>query len=970
MGGGNPAKPSRSYRVTPAAAPPPPAPPRHFWRRSAGCLLKSAVILLFILILLGLAVGSAAIIQYYRIAQTLPDVNTLKQHALTFETTRILDRNGNTLYEIMDPTGGKRTYVPLAKISPYLVAATLATEDKDFYSHAGFDPIAIARALWQNYTTGGISSGASTITQQLARGLLFSPEERVERSLQRKAREIVLAAELTRRYSKDEILELYLNQNFYANYAYGVEAASETYFNTSAENLTLAQAAFLAGLPQSPGVYDVATNRDVTMRRFKQVLVLLLELSSERACVYVSNSVEKVCVDEVATASAAAEMENYTFQPEQAGMHFPHWVNYIRSLLAQTYDPQTIYRSGFTVYTTLDPALQDSAEKIVKDQVAALKDRDVTNGALLAIRPSTGEILAMVGSADFSNAAISGEVNMATSQTRQPGSTIKPLTYVAAFEKGWNPATILWDVPSAFPPSGDPSDTRDPYKPVNYDGKFHGPVSVRTALSNSYNIPAVKALQFVGIYDDPKVPGEDGLLAFARRLGITSLTRNDYGLALSLGGGEVSLLEMTAAYAVFANGGRRIPPVAITKIVDYQGNLVYEYAPPAGDQVVRVEHAYLISSILSDINARVPAFGPHPVINLAFPAAVKTGTTNDFRDNWTIGYTPDLVTGVWVGNADYSAMKNTTGLTGAAPIWAQFMTGAVPAVTGGKPTGFSRPPGVVEQVICSMSGTEPSQWCSQQRMEVFAADQPPPYKENDLWQKIRIDTWTGLAASAECADFTDEKSSINVKDPWAVRWIKDTAEGKAWADSAGFSPPFFFTPEQACKSSDPRPVIALANLADGQTVTTSPFDILGVISASANFDHFRIEYGSGENPGEWHLIVDGVTTPVKETGKLATWTLQDVPAGPFTLRVYLSSTQGTYAEKRIHLNVDIPTPTATATATATTTPTPTRTATITPTPTVTPTKVPPTPTPTPTDTPTPTETPTTTVAALDPGPHP
>jgi membrane carboxypeptidase/penicillin-binding protein len=250
-------------------------------------------------------------------------------------------------------------------------------------------------------------------------------------------------------------------------------------------------------------------------------------------------------------AQAAREIRNTPFRAPQVTMRYPHWVNYVRQLLESQYDAQTIYRSGFTVYTTLDAALQDVAQSIVSAQVQALADRHVTNGALVAIRPSTGEILAMVGSADFYNAAISGQVNMATSPTRQPGSAIKPLTYVAAFEKGWTPATLIWDVPSEFPPSGDPNDPRPPYKPVNYDGKFHGAVTVRSALANSYNIPAVKALQFVGIYDDPATPQKDGLIAMAERLGITSLTRPDYGLSLTLGGGDVSLLELTAAYAVF-----------------------------------------------------------------------------------------------------------------------------------------------------------------------------------------------------------------------------------------------------------------------------------------------------------------------------------------------------------------------------------------------------------------------------------
>ncbi len=691
--------------------------------------------------------GAFAVYQYYNIAASLPGIEDLTSHASQFETTRILDRNGDVLYEILDPNAGRRTYVPLEQMSPYLVAATVATEDKEYYNHPGFDLTAIIRASIQNYTGGTIVSGASTITQQLARMLLFTPEERFDRSLQRKAREAVLAAEITRKYSKEQILELYLNEIYYGNLAYGIEAAAETYFNTTSDKLTLAQASFLAGLPQSPSVYDIYSNRDETLRRHKQVLILMWQASEEKGCIFVSTNIQRVCVDPSAAAAAATEMDNFEFVPNRGGIRYPHWVNYIRSLLEEQYDPQTIYRSGFTVYTTLDPRLQDLADQIVGDQVASLADRNVTDGALVAIQPKTGEILAMTGSADFYNDAISGQVNMATSSTRQPGSAFKPITYAAAFEKGWTPATLIWDVTSEFPPSGRSDDLRDPYVPVNYDGRQHGPVTVRTALANSLNIPAVKTLAFVGIFDDPNLPGPDGVIKYAERLGITSLTRPDYGLSLTLGGGEVSLMELTQAYAVFANNGRRIPPVAITKVVDFTGSVVFEYQPPTGDQVIRAEHAYLISSILSDNQARAMMFGTDSVLALPFPSAAKTGTTNDFRDNWTMGYTPDLAVGVWVGNADYTPMENTTGLSGAAPIWAHFMEQAVPVIAGPNPQGFSRPAGIVDRVICKVSGTEPSEWCTEQATEIFAADQLPLSKESDLWKQARIDTWSGLLAS-------------------------------------------------------------------------------------------------------------------------------------------------------------------------------------------------------------------------------
>ena len=459
-------------------------------RRWLACLVYGLIAGAFLFIIGGFCMGSVFLYEYYSIARSLPTVSDLQQRASQFETTRILDRNGNLLYEILDPNAGRRTYVTLDKVSPALVAATIATEDKDFYIHPGYDFWAILRALWQNYITGDTVSGASTITQQLARALLLSPEERSQRTYLRKAREIILAAEITRRYSKDQILELYLNEIYYGNLAYGIEAAAETYFGTTADKLTLSQAAFLAGLPQSPAVYDIYTNSAATLLRQQQVLVLMFALSNQRGCIEVSNSPGRVCVDATSASGAANEMKSYTFKAPDIDIRYPHWVNYVRSQLEAQYDPQRIYRSGFTIYTTLDPTLQDMAQQMVTDQVAQLVDKNAHDGALVAIRPSTGEILAMVGSPDFYNVEISGQINMAVSATRQPGSSIKPITYVAAFEKGWTPATLIWDVPSEFPPSGDPNDTRDPYKPVNYDGKFHGPVTVRTALSNSFNLPA------------------------------------------------------------------------------------------------------------------------------------------------------------------------------------------------------------------------------------------------------------------------------------------------------------------------------------------------------------------------------------------------------------------------------------------------------------------------------------------------
>lgn len=912
-------------------------------RGNRGCLLRGVVLSAFAFIILGLCVGSILVYQYFSIASALPDVGELKDRTSQFQTTRILDRNGQPLFELLDPNAGRRNYVPLSEISPYLVAATIATEDKEFYSNPGFDPIAIVRALWQNYVTDGQGGGASTITQQLARALLLTPEERAQRTYSRKTREIILAAEITRRYTKDEILELYLNEIYYGNLAYGIEAASQTYFHKSAKDLTMGEAAFLAGLPQSPAVYDIYTNPEATLVRQQQVLVLMFELSQKDNCIKVSNSEEKICVDPVSATDAANAIKAYPFTPPNYGATYPHWVNFVRAQLEEMFDAQTIYRSGFVVYTTLDPVLQDRAQQLVTEQVAAMVDSNAHNGALVSIRPSTGEILAMVGSPDFNNAAISGQINMAISPTRQPGSSIKPITYVAAFEKGWTPSTLIWDVPTQFPDGANP-----PYEPRNYDGKFHGALTVRVALANSFNIPAVKALEFVGIYDNPDTPEKEGMIAMAERLGITSFTRDDYGLSLTLGGGDVSLIDMTTAYSVFANSGKKVTPVSILKITTFDGEVVYEYEQPEAEQLLREEHAYLISSILSDNQARSWMFGPNSSLNLSFPVAAKTGTTNDIRDNWTLGYTPDLVTGVWVGNADYTPMVGTSGLSGAAPIWSQFMEFAVPYITNGAPTPFTRPAGIVDKIVCRLSGTEPSNFCQSQYTEVFAFDQLPLPHGYDLARRVPIDLWTGYQASDACDGPTRDELVLNVKDEWARKWL-ETDDGQRWLENNELpSDDIKYAPERECKEGDPRPEIELS-LNDGQVISSPSLEIKGTATSDGFFEKWVLDFGIGEDPDSWTGLAE--SDKPAENSTLHTWNLSGVPNGIVTLRLTLVGKNGE-VDKEIRLNINLPTPTPPP---ATMTPSPTQFI-----PTETPTQIIVPPSETPTFAPPPSETPTAT----------
>ena len=894
-----------------------------------------AVVLLFFL-----AVG-ATVVGYVAIANQLPPPEELPTHQTAFVSSKIYDRQGHLLYEVTDPQGGRRTRVSLDQISPYLIQATIATEDRNFYAHRGFDPIAILRAFYYNFSERRIVSGASTITQQVARNVLLTPEERMQETAWRKIKEIVLATELTRVYPKDTILEIYLNEIYYGNLAYGIQAAAETYFGADAASLTLGQAAFLAGLPQSPAVYDpFAGGLDLALSRQEDVLALMVEAG------YIGHT---------EAGLAAAEIRSYKFRAPQLDINTaPHFVVYVRQTLEATYGPEALYRgTGLRVYTTLDPRLQALAEQAVREGVAAMADQQATNGALVALDPATGHILAMVGSAGFYNEEIDGQVNVAL-RCRQPGSSIKPLTYVAAFERGWTPATLMWDLETEFPDGANP-----PYVPVNYDGKYHGPMLLRDALANSYNIPAVEALQFVGV---------DGLLEMATRLGVQSLAQPQfycpeypydqppaYGLALTLGGGEVKLLEMAGAFAVFANGGVRTSPNPILRIEDSQGKVVVDNSAPAGEQVVSPEHAYLITSILSDAQARCRAFRCPSVLELSRPAAAKTGTTNDFRDAWTIGYTPDLVAGVWVGNSDNSPMSQVAGGSGAAPIWHSFMEAAH---TDLPVRGFARPPGVVEYEICADSGARPTDYCPQRRVEAFAEDQPPLDKEHDWYQMVKIDNLTGLLANELCPDQVVERLMIVIADE----------RGREWAQA---HPEYFgslpLTPLEQCTAATDRPLVFITQPAPGSTVY-GVVPVVGTVQLP-DFERYEAQYGVGDNPQGWGWISGPHLAQVRD-GPLTEWDASHLAPGVYTLRVTALDRQQHRFEAKVQVYVGAPTETPTMGApTLTPTPAPTLAPTWTPTamptstfePTFTPTVVLPTSTPTNTPVPpasTPTETPT------------
>ena len=661
-------------------------------------------------------------------------------------STKIYDRKGRLLYEIMDPHAGKHTPLPLDQIPLYLRQATVATEDAGFYTNPGVDFRAILRAIITNLRGGEVISGGSTITQQLARNLLLSPRERRERTLTRKLRESILAWRLARTYSKDEILALYLNEIYYGNMAYGVEAAAQAYFGKSVAELDLAECALLAGLPQAPATYNPLENPKAAKERQAVVLDLMVKSG------YIS-----------AEEARLAKEERLHFAAVPFPIRAPHFVMYVRGILEREFGLERLYRGGLRVYTTLDLDMQETARRIVRRHLSALAERrpdpHVTSAALVALDPTTGEILAMLGSPDYFDPRIDGAVNACLAH-RQPGSSIKPITYAVAFDpardRPYTPATMVVDVRTAFV-----TKEGEPYVPMNYDLTFHGPVLLREALASSYNLVAVKVLDHVGL---------DNMIALARRLGITTFDDVErFGLALTLGGGEVRLLELTAAYAAFANGGFKVEPVAILRVEDSQGRTLKEYRPRHGERVLDERVAYLITEILSDDAARAPAFGEGSVLKLSRPAAVKTGTTTDWRDNWTVGYTPDLVVGVWAGNPDNSPMRDVSGVTGAAPIWHDFME----EVLKGRPVrSFVEPEGMVHVEVCALSGKLPNPYCPHRRREVFIAGTEP--KEMcTMHQLLRLDAATGQLATPDTPPERVVERVYTVLPAEAVEWGRE-----------------------------------------------------------------------------------------------------------------------------------------------------------------------------------------------------
>lgn len=831
-------------------------------------LLGALVVLIFGsvgLVVSGIALVTMTLLSIYaEMARDLPDPSLLsKQTSTQFKTTKIYDRTGQVLlYELFDPTGGNRTYVTLDQISPDLINATVALEDKTFWTNEGVDYLGMARALY-NMARGQSFQGGSTLTQQLVKKVLLPQRESQSRTnLELKLKEMIMAREISAKYSKRQILEWYLNTVYYGNLAYGIEAAADAYFGKHAKDLTLSEAATLAAIPQYPALNPIDNPEEAKRRRD----ITLDRMVAEG---YIS-----------AAQAEAAKQSKIVVVQKKFDIQAPHFVFYVRQYLEERYGPDAVNKGGWKVYTTLDYDIQTKAEEIARNQIAKLtaEKRNVSNASVVVIKPSTGEIVAMVGSVDYFNREIDGQVNIATSP-RQPGSSFKLFSYLQAFEVGTkdgrklSPASVVYDVRTAFEDPPNP-----PYVPENYDRKYHGPVRLRVALASSYNIPAVKVLDMVGIRN---------VLDLAHRMGITTLDKN-YGLALTLGGGEVKLLDMTYAYSVVANGGvmagqpvpeekrrpgyRKLDPVAVLKIVDAEGKVIEEYKQPSVERIVSEQAAYLITDVLSDNNARAPAFGLNSVLRLSRPAAVKTGTTSSWKDNWTLGYTPDYAVGVWVGNADNSEMEHISGITGAAPIWhdvMEYIHAKLPV------KNFVEPPNLVRVNVCETSGLLPTPECPKVVRELFIKGNEPTEFDN-IWRAFRIFIPNGKLATA--FNPPDQVTTVvyPVYPPEAADWVKE--------NNIPQPPTEFDTTYAASTAGGDLAIFKPASYA----YVKGTVEVIGKVKIP-DLREWRLNVGAGLDPTEWLTVAQG--GGAIDNGLIGTWTTNE--NGLYTLQLTAIDGSGT-----------------------------------------------------------------------------
>jgi 1A family penicillin-binding protein len=835
---------------------------RFFGTRQAKMKLMSMVIYGGFIALVGLVLFIGLLFAWY--AKDLPRPD--KVHRTSGLSTVILDRNGEKLYDIFQEAD--RIPATWDEIPTSLKDATIAVEDKDFYKHQGLSPTGIVRGMLACILLHRCQGG-STLTQQLVKNVLLSQE----RTLPRKMKEAVLAIQIEQKYSKNDILTMYLNEAPYGGTAAGVKAAAQHYFNKDVKDLTLTECVVLAGMPQSPTYYSPFTGEP--------------KAYVDRATQVLRRMREDGYITPIQEADTKKQLPNLVFSQGDDALRAPHFVAYIKDLLIKQFGQQAIDKGGLTVTTTLDWKLQDAAQTAVKEEVAKAKNLKVSNGAAVVLEPGSGEILAMVGSKDYGATDSSGlKFNVVTQAERQPGSSLKPIIYAAALLKGYTPSTMIMDVDTKYP-SGDPK--KPEYNPKNYDGKFRGPMQMRYALANSINTIAVKMTALVGVRDVLKLGYDMGISTWEP----TDETLKRVGLSLPLGGAEVHLIDIATAYSVFANGGKRVDPVAILKVTDVNGKTIFENKPASARQVLDPGVAFLISSMLSDNDARKDTFGLKSYLNIpGRTVAAKTGTTDDKRDNWTAGYTKDRVVVTWVGNNDNSPMNPAlaSGVTGAAPIWNRIMVAALKTLPE---ASFDKPDSITDMDIDAIGGGLPYQ-DNPKRHEYFLKG-TEPNGPSPIYQKLKISRHDNskLANSVEVAtgDY-DEKQFIVLKedDPVSSDGKNRWQDGiNAWIATQGDNSKY--KPPTETYSGTNQVVLNVKQPQDNSQVNDNNVKVEGEVISTADVE--KVEF-----------FVDG--SKAKEVSDKNFSVSLTIANGSHTIHIRAQDKRGTATDRDIHVGVNTP----------------------------------------------------------------
>lgn len=805
-------------------------------------------------------IGSFGLFLWY--SRDLPSPGKLSQSSQN--STVFYDRNDKIIYELYKDKN--RVPVPFDEISERLKQATVAIEDKTFYTNSGISQTGILRSFLLLIVKGKISGGGSTITQQLIKNVLLDSS----RSPSRKIKEAILAVEVNKRYTKDEILGMYLNEAPYGGSYWGVDTASRGYFGKDPKDLNLVESAIMAGLPQSPSYYSPFIGEEGAWKdRTKDVLRRMREDK------YISKDEEKEAVE---------QLDKVEFKSAPEDITAAHYIFYIKRIIEEEYG-EKILDQGLSVKTTLDLDMQKKAETIVKEQIEKLEKGKfaVSNGALIAVDSKTGEVIAYVGSHDYLNEK-NGQFDVISQGVRQPGSTLKPLEYAVAFENGYTPSTVLMDVKTEFPNQGGKD-----YVPQNYNGKFTGPVQIRFALGNSLNLPAVKMLAMIGLRDFLQKANDMGMTELAP----TTKNLQDLGLSASLGGGSVSLLNLTSSFSVFANSGKKVDVQPITEIKDFKGKTIFKAKKPKERQVLSPEIAFLISHILSDDNARRDTFGGGSLLNIrGKTVAVKTGTSDDKVDNYAIGFTKGVTLGVWVGNNDYTPMnpRISSGTTGATPIWNSMMTELLKKYDDGI---MAKPDKVKAIEVDSYLGGLPHEG-DPKRSEYFI-EGTEPKEVSPYYKKLKISKSTGkIANDVEVRNGNyDEKEYIIIteSDPISTdgrnRWQEAI---DAWVREQGNDK--LKPPTETSDNNIDDVIVTIRNPGDKSTVGNA-FDIQVKITTGPGIKNIKLY----KNGSEFKSI-DGNNKEITES--------VNFPDGVYEIKVIAVNDKDKRAEAAIKIGVNRP----------------------------------------------------------------